>query len=72
LGEKLLQNSDSLLIKMANDILDGKDEKKFQRYADFMYSFSEARAIQEHSRKHEEKRRRQQQEWLTKKDSLKN
>ncbi len=72
LGEKLLQNSDSLLIKMANDILDGKDEKEFQRFADFMSSIPEVGAIQEQSRKREEKMRRQQQEWLSKNDSLKN
>lgn len=71
LGEKLLQNSDSLMIKMANDILDGKDEKEFPRVAAIMNSIPEVKSIMEHSRERDKERQRQQQEWLAKKDRLK-
>lgn len=72
LGEKLLQHSDSVLIKAANDILDGKDVKEFQRFSDVMNSIPELEPIMEQSRAHDEKRKRQQQAWLMENDSLKN
>lgn len=72
LGEKLLQHSDSVLIKAANDILDGKEVKEFQRFSDFMNNIPELEPIMEQSRAHDKKRQRQQQAWLMKNDSLKN
>ena len=72
LGDKLLQHSDSVLIKVANDILDGKEVKEFQRFSDVMSSIPELEPIIEQSRAHDKKRQRQQQAWLMKNDSLKN
>ena len=72
LGDKLLQHSDSVLIKAANDILNGKEVKEFQRFSDVMSSIPELEPIIEQSRAHDKKRQSQQQAWLMKNDSLKN